>query len=118
MGPEPIRSPLDETDRLLIKHLLACRFLPASSHKRFAKSVGRISDMTAGMLSSRQRSWLNALVYRYRRQIPAPVVAKAALRLADEQAAFRLAPKAGEHATIVSSTPVRNPLDDLFTETR
>jgi len=114
MRAEPQRTPLDETDRLLIKHLRACRFLPASTHKRFAASVGRISDMEAGLLSARQRSWLSALVYRYRRQIPAEIVAKAALRLADEQAAYRLAPR----ATLpeVASTPVRNPLDDLFKE--
>lgn len=114
MRTEPQRSPLDETDRLLIKYLRSCSFLPASSHKRFATSVCRISDMAAGMLSVRQRSWLNALVYRYRRQIPADVVAKAALRLADEQATYRLAPRAG--ADEAASTPVRNPLDDLFTE--
>lgn len=114
MRAEPQRSPLDETDRLLIKYLRSCSFLPASSHKRFATSVGRISDMAAGMLSVRQRSWLNALVYRYRRQIPADVVAKAALRLADEQATYRLAPRAG--ADEAASTPVRNPLDALFSE--
>lgn len=118
MRAEPERSPLDETDRLLIRHLRTCRFLPASADKRFAHSVGRISDMAAGMLSSRQRSWLSALVYRYRRQIPATVVAKAALRLAEEQAAFRLAPRGTVPVATGASTPVRNPLDDLFTEAR
>ena len=86
----PPRSPLDDTDRLLIKHLRRCSFVPASYDKRFARSMGHIADQVAGQLTARQRSCLSALVFRYRRQIDNAVVAKAALRLAAEQAAFRL----------------------------
>ena len=71
---------------------------------------------TGGELTDRQRSCLNSLVYRYRRQIPAPIVAKATLRLADEQAAYRL-DVFMPPATIQvdrSSTSIRNPLDGLF----
>lgn len=105
-------SPLDETDRLLIQNLRRCSFLPSSFDKRFARNVGHIADKTAGELTDRQRSCLNSLVYRYRRQIPALIVAKAALRLADEQAAYRLA--LAPAAIARASTPVRNPLDELF----
>lgn len=109
-------SALDETDRLLIQNLRRCSFLPASFDKRFARNVGHIADRTAGELTDRQRSCLNSLVYRYRRQIPAPIVAKAALRLADEQAAYRLAVSMPAPAQPIerASTVVRNPLDDVF----
>ena len=113
--PRPA-SPLDEVDRLLIRNLRLCSFLPASFDKRFARTMGHVADRTGGTLTDRQRSCLNSLVYRYRRQIPAAIVAKAALRLADEQAAYRLdvfMPPAVlpiERALM----PARNPLDDLF----
>lgn len=108
---------LDETDRLLIEALARCSFLPASLDKRFAKHMKTIAGRIGGALTPRQRSRLNALVYRYRRQIAAKLVAKAALRLAEEQATFRLQPK--EQAPINDAPkPVRNPLDDLFTTTR
>lgn len=109
-------TPLDDTDRLLIQNLRRCSFQVASFDKRFARNMGHTADRTAGTLTDRQRSCLNALVYRYRRQIPAPIVAKAALRLAAEQAAFRL--DAFMPVVTLSierpSTPLRNPLDDLF----
>ena len=76
--------------------------------------MGHISDKVGGELTDRQRSLLNSLVYRYRRQIPAPIVAKAALRLADEQAAFRLAAPPPAASIEPTSTPIRSPLDDLF----
>lgn len=114
-NPRPA-SPLDDTDRLLIQNLRLCSFLPASFDKRFARSMGHIAERTAGELTDRQRSCLNALVYRYRRQIPAPIVAKAALRLAAEQAAFRLDTfmPAATLPVERASTALRNPLDDLF----
>ena len=116
------RMPLDEIDRLLIRHLERCSFLPASFDKRFARSMTHTANAPAALLSPRQRSCLNAMVYRYRRQIPAAIVAKAALRLADEQAAFRLDAKAPGTVTSFRAddkpalTVVRNPLDDLFTK--
>lgn len=113
--PRPA-SPLDETDRLLIKHLRRCTFLPASFDKRFARTMGHIADRPAGELTDRQRSCLNSLAYRYRRQIPAPIVAKAALRLADEQAAYRLNVFMPPATPPIERAPaaVRSPLDDLF----
>ena len=114
------RLPLDETDRLLIQHLGRCSFLPASFDKRFARNMTHTAGTPAGLLSTRQRSCLNAMVYRYRRQIPAAIVAKAALRLAEEQTAFRLDAKTSSPITSFraadkpSLTVVRNPLDDLF----
>lgn len=113
--PSPA-TPLDDTDRLLIQNLRRCSFAPATFDKRFARNMGHIADRTAGALTDRQRSCLNALVYRYRRQIPAPIVAKAALRLAAEQAAFRLDVFMPPVSLPIerTSTPLRNPLDDLF----
>lgn len=117
--PRPA-SPLDDTDRLLIQNLRQCTFLPASFDKRFARNMGHIAERTAGELTDRQRSCLNALVYRYRRQIPTPIVAKAALRLAAEQAAFRLGVlKAPISLPIERAlTPAQNPLDGLFSTER
>lgn len=103
--------PLDEVDRLLISHLRRCVFLPASFDKRFARNMGHLVDRVGGEITDRQRSCLNALVYRYRRQIPATIVAKAALRLADEQATFRLATNT-ELPPI--ATPIRSAFDKVF----
>lgn len=109
-----VRTVVDETDRLLVAALGRCSFLPASFDKRFAKAMVAIAGRADGALTVRQRSRLNALVYRYRRQIAATIVAKAALRLAEEQAAFRLR-QPPEWAAIAEPPAVRrNPLDDLF----
>lgn len=109
----PARSPLDQTDRLLISALARCSFLPASLDKRFARDMTAIAGRVGGALTARQRSRLSALVYRYRRQIDAKVVAKAALRLAEEQAAFRLQVREAP-AAVAPTNAVRNPLDVLF----
>ncbi len=69
---------------------VAARCCPAGWDKRFTRGKGAIADRVGGELTARQRSCLNAMVFRYRRQIGAKVVAKAALRLAAEQAEFRL----------------------------
>lgn len=90
MTKPPPATLLDDVDRLLIQHLRRCSFLAGSYDRRFARGMGSIADRVGGELTARQRSCLNAMVFKYRRQIDTKVVAKAALRLATEQAEFRL----------------------------
>lgn len=110
----PALTPLDQTDRLLIDALARCSFLPGSADKYFSRRMKLVAARTYDVvMTARQRSRLNALVYRYRRQISAQVVAKAALRLAEEQATFRLQVREVPTA-VVPTNAVRNPLDALF----
>lgn len=54
------------------------RFTPASWQKRYGRQMAAWADNAPERtLSERQHAWLRWLVYRYRRQIPASVVALA-----------------------------------------
>jgi len=109
MKREPIWTPLTETDRLLVSRLRVCTFLPASFEKRFARDMGDISD-NAGKLTEKQRTMLCALVWRFRRQIPAAIVAKAGIYLAERQTTHEL----DRLATVGVVVQFRNPLDSVF----
>lgn len=110
--PPVPRFPLTETDRLLIGHLRRCSFPMASFAKRFARNMGSIMDGNDGRISAKEKACVCSLVWRFRRQIPAAIVAKAGIYLAELQAAYQLAPT--QQPSLASSKPVRNPLDDLF----
>jgi hypothetical protein len=57
-------------DRMRVA-LAECVFLPASSHKRFARSIG---NLTIDRLTERQRRHMIRLAWRYRRQMPVELV--------------------------------------------
>ena len=66
MGAEPLTQ--------MLSALAKCTFLPASFDKRFVRDMlGRNPEA----MTEKQRRLVSALVQRYRRQIPASVVALA-----------------------------------------
>jgi|GEM_PF-2425448 len=114
MASKPVeRFDLTETDRLLIGHLRRCSFPIASFARRFARNMGNLLDMASGRISARERACVCSLVYLFRRQIPNPIVAKAALYLAELQAAYQLDAVAHPLPTPVSND-ARRAADDLF----
>jgi hypothetical protein len=55
--------------------LRSCRFLPASSDKRFCRSMAEIAQYSPDKeLSARQRYYMEIMAWRYRRQLPAEFV--------------------------------------------
>lgn len=110
--PPVPRFPLTDTDRLLIVHLRRCSFPMASFAKRFARNMGSIMDGIDGRISAKEKACVCSLVWRFRRQIPAAIVAKAGIYLAELQATYQLAPT--HQPPLTPSKSVRNPLDDLF----
>lgn len=68
---------MTEAERRMARALGRCRFLPGSPPKRFARQVAAEAEREDAQLTGPQARWLRSLVQRYRRQIPADVVALA-----------------------------------------
>lgn len=111
-------EPMNRLDKRCILALQPARGLSANA-QRIADSL-HFALCNDRPISLRQRHALYAICWRFRRQLPLELQAKVAIAAADAHMAailirdepakvhaFRPAPAAG-------STPVRNPLDDLF----
>jgi hypothetical protein len=70
----PRRAFLAEERRMALA-LGCCRFVPATFDKRFAHEIAGAAARDDGTLTIAQALCLRRLVYRYRGQIPADVVA-------------------------------------------
>lgn len=61
---------------------------PATGTKRFARDMARLAELSpAAVLTARQGLYLRRVVVRFRRQIPADIVALAQRELAEAEAA-------------------------------
>lgn len=69
---------MTEPERIAAEALGACIFIPGSPPKRFARQIAADAKSANPQITERQAEWLRVLVHRYRRQIPAEVVALAA----------------------------------------
>lgn len=66
---------MTEDQHAMAIHLGACRFLPASFDKRFARDMWAIAaENPEKELTEKQHTYLCRAVYKYRRQIPKDVV--------------------------------------------
>lgn len=75
--PIPQLRPMTEDERRMAEVLGRCRILPGSPEKRFAGAMATLAAQHEPLITVRQAEWLRVLVHRYRRQIPADVVALA-----------------------------------------
>lgn len=67
---------MGEKERELCLALARCTMLPGSQHKRFARDLARAAKSDPEReLSERQRQHLLRLAWRYRRQMPAHLLA-------------------------------------------
>ena len=66
---------MTEHEIKLATALARCSFCPGHPHKRFAKDMARLAVNSPGkVLSEKQRDYMNALVWKYRRQMPKSLV--------------------------------------------
>lgn len=70
-------------EALMARHLAGCTFPIASFDKRFSRSMGALAE--AGEITDKQAALLRVKVIRYRRQIPADVVAVAQIGLTQSE---------------------------------
>lgn len=74
---------MTDAERRLAKALADCTFPPATSQKRFARSIAAQAEMAEPQITDKQRAYLHMMVHRYRRQIPTNILL---LRLDDAEA--------------------------------
>ena len=110
---------MTKTERAKAITLSRCRFLPGSWDKRFARSMGWIAQHNPSVVLTKKQKWaLDAMVYRYRRQVagtdefemPTAPPARADYGVADDE------PDPGHERPEprASATQPRSPQESLF----
>jgi hypothetical protein len=62
---------MTDSERILASELVACRFVPGSFEKRFARDLASIArELPEKAITVKQTRWLRILHHRFRRQIP------------------------------------------------
>jgi hypothetical protein len=69
--------PMTDDEVRMARALGACRFAPATFDKRFARDIAARAEKPEPTITEAGAACLRAKVHRYRRQIPADVVALA-----------------------------------------
>ena len=73
---------MTENEKTIARALAGCSFTPGNSTKRFAQDMARAATQEQPFdLAQAQRRYLLTATVRYRRQIPAEVVALAEMEL-------------------------------------
>lgn len=62
--------PLTEKERAIALALGRCRFLPASTDKRFALDMAERAAHATSEITEKQAAFLADMAWRYRRQLP------------------------------------------------
>ena len=116
---EPTREPMTPLDKRCILALQPVRGLSTNAQRIAGTLEHQLKHGQA--ITLRMRHALYAICWRFRLQIPIPLQVKVAIALSDAAMMSALmavdtpprirAYRAGE---VVPSTPLRNPLDDLF----
>lgn len=75
--------PMTDNEIALARALWNCSFPPATAQKRFARNLAEQASAPDPKITDAQRRYLHVMVHRYRRQIPAEILA---LRLDDAEA--------------------------------
>ncbi len=71
MSSEVLWRPMTREEQSLAQALAKCSCSPGSFAKRFARSIGVVSEGPRPLISEGQATVLRKLVHTYRRQIPA-----------------------------------------------
>ncbi|MEX2155097.1 MAG: hypothetical protein WD825_17260 [Gemmatimonadaceae bacterium] len=71
----PQFRPMTEDERRMARALAGVTMIPGIPSKRFAGDIASEAASASAQISERQANALRSLVHRYRRQIPADVVA-------------------------------------------
>lgn len=121
MRGDPTVEPMTALDKRCILALKPVRGLSANA-ERIAGTL--TAALQAGRpITLRMRHALYAICWRFRKQLPMALQVKVAIAAADAHMhAMLCQPNQGPRLRVYrsaasASTPVRNPLDDLFTET-
>ena len=66
---------MTEHEIALAKALAGCTYPPGISHKRFARNIAFVAQYSPEKeISLRQRHYMELMAWRYRRQMPHPLV--------------------------------------------
>jgi hypothetical protein len=106
--PPVPRRPMSIDEQRMGEALGLCRVLPASFDKRFAAEMAACARDDAPAITEKQAECLCRLVHKYRRQIPADVVALAGARPPDPwtvPVAAAPAPPPAEPSPFVTPAP-------------
>jgi hypothetical protein len=68
---------MSDDERRMARALAACTFVPGIGTKRFARQMAHMAESTEAQITDPQAEYLRSAVRRFRRQIPAEVVALA-----------------------------------------